>query len=180
MSVEIEWIEDIPDEINEKYKIIFENILTPKIRNDRKSRDIVFSTICGMYGNNIKKIESPIWVGYKVTNRCNLDCIHCWAKNSSYQPKYKEVISAIDKLSKNDVYFLGLSGGELFIRKDIFDILKYAKSKKMILELFTNGLLLNDKYIKELNVILDKDKDIIQVSLDGSTKEIYRKQTKTD
>lgn len=179
MSVEIEWVEELSEEVSKKYKIIFENILNQRIRKDRESREFFYSIICGMYGNNIKEIESPIWVGYKVTNQCNLDCIHCWASNSSYQPSYKNVISAIDKLIERDVYFLGLSGGELFLRKDILSILRYAKSKRMILELFTNGILLNDESIKELSDILD-EKDIIQVSLDGSTEDIYMKQRRTD
>ena len=38
---------------------------------------------------------------------------------------------------------LSLSGGEAMVRKDFFTIAEYARSKRFVLRIFTNGLLIN-------------------------------------
>lgn len=164
-----------------KYKTIFETLYDLKpIRKDRNERDFVVNSMKMMASDHIEDIKSPIWVGYKLTNICNLDCVHCWAVNSGYMPSYDEVTTAVDKMAESDVNFLGLSGGEIFTRADIFDLLQYCKQKRMRLELFTNAILLNEEKICRLNGILDKDCDIFQISLDGVSESIYGKQRKAN
>jgi radical SAM protein with 4Fe4S-binding SPASM domain len=179
MNSLVKWKENIRDAVNIKYKHIFENSFSYHIRKDREARDLVVNTINRFYKDNIFCIQAPIWVGYKITNKCNLNCIHCWANNSNYQPSKEEIFTAIDKLINLQIYFIGLSGGELFIREDIFEVLAYIKSRGMYVELFTNAILLDEEKINVLESILDKRFDIIQVSLDGSNKEVFEKQRKT-
>lgn len=109
---------------------------------------------------------NPIYVGFKVTEICNQNCRHCWAGKSKEEMTYKKIIQAIDKISYFKPYLIGISGGEPFIRNDIFDILEYCVKKFPVIEVLTNGVLLNEFKIERLNAILRKT-DILHFSLDG-------------
>ncbi|SHH95265.1 radical SAM additional 4Fe4S-binding SPASM domain-containing protein [Clostridium collagenovorans DSM 3089] len=180
MNSIITWNEDVKTEESEKLKLIFEKSFPKKIRKDREAREFVISTISKSCNYNYDDVDTPIWVGYKLTNRCNLNCIHCWANNRNYEPSTEDVMIAIDKFKEEGISFIGLSGGEVFLRKDIFEILKYIKEKGMFIEIFTNLTLLDECKIKKLTQILDEKNDIIQVSLDGSNSSIYKAQRKMD
>lgn len=87
--------------------------------------------------------------------RCNERCVHCFNPGAAHQdherPKrnraeltFEELKKQIDDLFQLGVFRITLSGGEFFLRKDAFSIIEYIRSKKMDVELFTNGLLLNE------------------------------------
>jgi len=89
-----------------------------------------------------------------LTNRCNLDCIYCFKDKRKKEPELNEIIRKISKARKKII----LKGGEPLVRKDILDILKYAKSRKLKIGLETNGILLNNKILKyadELYFVFD-------------------------
>lgn len=82
---------------------------------------------------------------------CNQDCIHC------YIPEHKNIGLPFDIVTKmiDEARELGalnvtLTGGEIFIRKDIFDIIAYAKNKGMRVFLMSNASMLNQEKIKRL------------------------------
>lgn len=60
----------------------------------------------------------------------------------------------------------GFRGGEPLLRRDIVDICKKISSKNIKPSISTNGILLTDSLIKELN---DSGVDYIHLSIDGST-----------
>jgi radical SAM protein with 4Fe4S-binding SPASM domain len=105
---------------------------------------------------------------WDVNNQCNLNCKHCrvWKKNDLTQLSLKEGKELISQLKYLGVKQLILSGGEPFIRKDIFELIDYAKSfKKLVIT--TNGTLLTEEKCK----ILKKYKNLIlSISLDGMKK----------
>lgn len=83
-------------------------------------------------------------VFFELTYRCNLRCVHC------YNPKDMSNIEIpFDKVKEiiDDAYDLGcfsvtLSGGESTLHSKFADIVEYIRSKRMSLEIFTNGQLL--------------------------------------
>lgn len=92
--------------------------------------------------------DSPMAVYLEVTNSCNLQCSHCYM-SASLQESSKvlttgEIYSVIDDLNRMDVFTLVLSGGEPLMRKDIFDIARYASDSGMQVFLTTNGTLINN------------------------------------
>lgn len=118
----------------------------------------------------MNKLSAPIYVGFDLTGRCNLRCIHCRVSTSS---KNKElpltlIKKTIDELAKMKVIQVIFSGGEPFIRKDIFKILSYAlKSGIPDILIVSNGTLLNYNQIRKLkNTGIKK----ISLSLDGLKK----------
>lgn len=79
----------------------------------------------------------------------------------------EEALLVIEKLSDYGCRELYLTGGEPLIRKDIWQILKKAKEKKIRIGLLTNGLLVSEKSIKKMKGFVAE----IGISIDGSSPE---------
>ena len=85
------------------------------------------------------------------TARCNLHCIGCYA--GEYQ-KEQDVLSfeEIDRIFREakelGFYFIVISGGEPFIRKDLLDL--FEKHNDIYFMVYTNGTLIDEKLAKKL------------------------------
>lgn len=118
-------------------------------------------------------INPPSNVLFIVGKKCNSRCIMCdiWKSKENKE----ESLGQIKKII-NEVYSLGVknitfTGGEPFLRKDIFKIINYASEKGLNTTVVTNGTLLNKNLIKQ---ILKSSLKNIYVSIDG-TKIIHDK-----
>src|SRR3989338_3443560 len=98
-----------------------------------------------------------------LTKRCNLKCDFCDIHDSSEEMRVEDAIKVIDNVKKLDIRSLVITGGEPFLHKDLFNIVRYAKSKALDVCVTTNGLLLLDAK-KE---IIDSAVDTLSISLDG-------------
>lgn len=89
--------------------------------------------------------ESPKIIFWETTKQCNLKCGFCRVVKSETSPELTrdEAIKLIIDIKENfpDV-LLVLSGGEPFLRRDIFDILSHTFSIGLKTSLATNGTLL--------------------------------------
>lgn len=117
--------------------------------------------------HGVKKDYGPVVV-WNCTNTCNLYCKHCYAdsKNLVFDDELttKEAKSFIDDLASFNVPVLLISGGEPLLRKDIFELIDYARSKNIRCTISTNGTLINKqcaKAIKEAKV------SYVGISIDG-------------
>lgn len=99
----------------------------------------------------------------ELTNKCNLDCIHCYVdKSKTSELSYEVVKKVIKEASNLDVYRLVFTGGEPLIYPKLFQAAKYAKKLGIRnLYLLTNGILVNKSNINNLTIF-----DGIQLSLD--------------
>jgi len=126
--------------------------------------------------------EFPMHLNVELNRTCNYKCIMCprtVTRNTNSQSEeplmdtglYKKVI---DEASSNNLYALEVSFlGEPLLRKDLPELLSYAKHKGILdVRIHTNGLLLNEGISKKL---LDAGLTFIQISLDANSKEIYEK-----
>ena len=98
---------------------------------------------------------------FELTNKCNLNCRWCGVKKGKDVLSYDKIVSII---GKNKPRFVELTGGEPMLRKDIFKLIDYCKSKGIYVSINTNGTLVNDKVAKRLNA------DVVRVSVDGLEK----------
>jgi len=100
--------------------------------------------------------NSLFQVEIDVTSKCNADCPFCFQDCHSDNKKdmslhmYKDLFKQLREMG---VQYIGFSGGEPFSRNDFLDILKEAKKYAFRISLITNGMLLNDETIYELNYI---------------------------
>ncbi|MFX0047819.1 MAG: radical SAM protein [Candidatus Hermodarchaeota archaeon] len=97
----------------------------------------------------------------EVTTKCNLNCIHCFGNKSKINILSLDQIRQIFlKANSYGITDLILTGGEPFLRSDIFEVIHYAeKSGIKNIAITTNGLMLESKSIvrnvkKNLNTIV--------------------------
>ena len=73
----------------------------------------------------------PIRAILELTDKCNLKCVHCYrVANSEKILSLSEIKTIINDLCELGCIELTLTGGELFTRSDIFDIIDYADERK--------------------------------------------------
>lgn len=93
-------------------------------------------------------------VSWNLTQRCNLECAHCYLSafsgaDTRGELSTEECRRVVDEIAAvNPNVFLILTGGEPFLRKDLFDIAGYAAEKKFTTVFGTNGVLLREKEAK--------------------------------
>ncbi|MFX0136184.1 MAG: radical SAM/SPASM domain-containing protein [Candidatus Hodarchaeota archaeon] len=111
---------------------------------------------------------------FEITNLCNLKCKHCYIFNEEgficKDLSFDEVKVILRKVTEHGINNLVLSGGEPFLRTDLFKILDYAKNCSIeSIVINSNGILLNNS--KNLNRIKKRLNFItaIVISLDGAT-----------
>jgi radical SAM protein with 4Fe4S-binding SPASM domain len=102
---------------------------------------------------------------WHITNRCNLNCFHCYMNSGKYY--IEENIPEILDWHKNNksIHDIVITGGEPLLIESLKDIIwELSFSGKNVI-LYTNGLLLNNQKISQLkNVGLQK----IRISIDSA------------
>lgn len=111
--------------------------------SEEKEKKIILGTIP----------PEPINIELQLSYKCNAKCIMC---DMEYRDKSKELslnqlINLIDCLKKLGNKMIILTGGEPFLRKDIYQIIKYANNKEILVTIHTNGLLINKQNIHLLS-----------------------------
>ncbi len=118
----------------------------------------------------------------EVTYRCPLACLHCYnnlpmgdAVARAQELTVEEHHRILDEIAEAGCFWLTYTGGEIFARKDFFDIYRYAKQKGFLITLFTNGLLINERVA---NTLAEWRPFSIEISLYGATRETYARLTR--
>ena len=84
----------------------------------------------------------PLSVQLDLTYRCNERCIHCYLDHHDHgEMTTAEIKDLLDQMADAGVFYLTLSGGEILMRKDFFDILEHARLRTFCIKLKTNGVL---------------------------------------
>lgn len=87
----------------------------------------------------------------EITNRCNEDCIHCLRDTDFHNElSLGEIKDIFGQLRGEGCLELIISGGEPFVRADIWDILDVAKQSGIAVIIKTNGLLIREDNIRRL------------------------------
>ena len=91
-------------------------------------------------------------IAIELNTSCNWRCKHCYINDYNNQSKLS--LEVLDKLfidlRELGVIHMLFTGGEIFLRDDIIDILKLARSYFFDVSLFTNVSLLDENLIKNL------------------------------
>src|SRR5580765_6968894 len=94
-------------------------------------------------GAKALKYGIPISVQLDLTYRCNERCIHCYLDHDDHgEMTTVEIKDLLDQLAAAGVLFLNLSGGEIFMRKDLFEIVEYARKLQFSVKLKTNAVMI--------------------------------------
>ena len=106
----------------------------------------------------------PFFTHLCVTERCNLRCRYCqvW-KHPHAELSTDEFKLVIRRIYEMGVLILSFTGGEPFMRDDIFELIDFAVKIGFVTGITTNGTMSLDKYKALLKTNIDR----ISVSLDG-------------
>lgn len=116
---------------------------------------------------------------WHITDRCNLRCTHCYQEDYSGSNELSldalrriadEVIRTLSKWNKKGD--IALTGGEPFVKREIFPLIDYLESFDEIvsIDLLSNGTLIDESTVEKI-VECSKIR-CVQISLDGATPEV--------
>ena len=120
----------------------------------------------------------PLLVHVVPIRRCNIDCGYCNEYDKVSPPVPFETMRArIDHLASLGTSVVAFSGGEPLLHPELDDLIRRIRSHGMMAGLITNGFLLGEKRIKQLN---EAGLDYLQISIDNVVPdEVSKKSLKT-
>lgn len=115
-----------------------------------------------------ENIILPYQLAFEVTNDCQLRCKHCYNEAGMKRKgelKSEEIIDIMRQFKYLGGTSVLLTGGEVFLKNGIENILKYACSNFFRIVILSNGYSISE----EIFQILEKNKEkiAIQISIDG-------------
>lgn len=124
----------------------------------------------------------PIAGSIEISHRCPLDCQHCYnnlpmndAAARAAELTTQEHYRLIDEIVDAGCVWLLYTGGEIFARRDFLDIYTHAKRRGLLITLYTNGTLINERIADHLAEYRPFG---IEITLYGGTRETYERMTR--
>lgn len=126
--------------------------------------------------NKFRKITQQSII-FELTLRCNLNCLYCYnvCKNKTPYPtgeldteKLKWLIDKV--IRETGCTNLTFTGGEPYLREDIFEVFNYAKSKVININVISNGTLLSKENILKS---IDAGIRIFELPLLSSNRDVH-------
>ncbi len=117
----------------------------------------------------------PVSINFELTHRCNFNCIHCVRDiRDTEELGTEKVISILKELREAGTLELAFTGGEIFLRKDIWEILAAAVDLRFSTTVFTNGYILDENSVRKLKSLSLRN---IDISIYGIKEETHDKVT---
>ena len=115
-------------------------------------------------------MNTPYMIDWAITNRCNLDCLHCrgMAKEELNSRTILRVAEEIPSLKPRWVI---IEGGEPLLRKELFEIIEIIHKGNIKIYLISNGMLFNEDLARRFAELYVN----LMISIDGADRESYEK-----
>lgn len=122
--------------------------------------------------------NKPLQCSLYVTDQCNLDCAYCTEyDNSQPHPSLDDLTRWLTKVRDLGTLRVALAGGEPLTHPDIVEVVRRARGLGLATSLTTNGFLLTEALVRELD---DAGLEVMQISVDRMTpSDVTRKSFKT-
>jgi AdoMet-dependent heme synthase len=133
-------------------------------------------SLMGEMGQRAFDLGVPISVHLDVTYRCNERCVHCYLDHDDRgEMTTAEIKGVLDQLADAGVFFLTFSGGEVFLRRDFFDLLEYARRLLFNVKIKTNAVMIHEEEAQRIRAL---GVDTIQISVYSHRPEVHDAITK--
>src|SRR5205814_9191155 len=87
------------------------------------------STLMAELNGRALALGVPLSAHVDLTYRCNERCVHCYLPHDDRgEMTTAEVKDLLDQMAAAGGFFLTISGGEPFLRDDLFELLAHARS----------------------------------------------------
>ncbi|GAB4433633.1 MAG: GeoRSP system radical SAM/SPASM protein [bacterium] len=122
--------------------------------------------------NNNLFLNTPLTINLSLSYRCNFNCHHCYSREQVKESEltFEEHKRIVDILSDWRVPFLNLGGGEPLIVPFLFDYVRYASSKGLLVTMNSNGFLMDEEKAKEVRLSGFKS---VGISIDSPVEEVH-------
>lgn len=148
-------------------------IINQRYPNMKSLIKLSLNRLC--FSLNSSKTYTPITAIFESTNTCDLSCTTCFVNRGMKRKKgfldinlYKRVLDANKNIASVQLY----NWGEPLLHPNLIEMIKFAKSRHLVIRIVTNGTKLDTQKAKEL---LDTDIDYLCISVDGATEKTYSK-----
>ena len=122
------------------------------------------------------QLNVPLSVHLDLTYRCNERCIHCYLDHDDHgEMTTGEIKDLLDQMADAGVFYLTLSGGEILMRRDFFEIVEHARARTFCIKLKTNGVLIREKEAERLRAL---GVESVQISVYSHRPEVHDAITK--
>ncbi len=122
------------------------------------------------------RLGIPLSVQLDLTYRCNEKCVHCYLDHEDHgEMTTAEIKNLLDQLAEAGVFFLTLSGGEILMRRDFFEILEYARALQFCVKLKTNGVMIRERQAERIRSLAVQS---VQISIYSYRPEVHDSITK--
>ncbi|MHB8174323.1 MAG: radical SAM protein [Nitrospirota bacterium] len=125
--------------------------------------------------------RQPVNGTFELTNRCNLSCRMCYVRHSAGDRALCErelTVAAWLTLARDAVdhgmVFLQITGGEVFLRPDFFDIYEPLTRLGLVITLLSNGTLITEAIAQRLS---QAPPSSTEITLYGATAHTYEAVT---
>lgn len=155
---------------------IVKNVLKSSIKNPKETAFVVKHVLTVKNARNKRMMlenkgeHVPPLLMLSISTNCNLYCKGCYArankacgdnlnKDELTEERWKEIF---DEAKDMGISFALLLGGEPLMRRGIIE--KAASVREIIFPIFTNGTMIDDKYVK----LFDKNRNLVpMISIEG-------------
>lgn len=118
----------------------------------------------------------PLSAFIEMTDACNFSCPFCYINENRNThnkiPSFDEIKNDLDFLINNGLLFCTLSGGECLIHPDFEKIYRYLKENGVLVSIFTNAYLIEERHIDLFSKLNPFN---VEISIYGSDDASYRK-----
>ena len=121
--------------------------------------------------SKVTRQRIPFVGSMALTHRCNLRCVHCYARGDSRESPETELstgqwIRIVSEVKEAGCLYLLLTGGEPLLRPDFPEIYSHAKKNGFLVTVFTNGTLVSEAAIELFRELPPR---LVEISLYGAT-----------
>lgn len=121
--------------------------------------------------------DGPRSVDLSLTGKCNLHCEYCFyademtGRSDLSASQWKTFFSELKAIGVRNVT---LSGGEVFMRRDLWELLDELIDSRISYSMLTNGTLITEKTLEQFALGKRRSRlTSIQISIDGSCSEVH-------
>ncbi len=113
---------------------------------------------------------APLYLAWEVTLQCNAQCLHCYSSSGPGVRHPRELSTAqahrvIDQLADAGLLILAFSGGEPLTRPDIYELMRHAADRELVVNIASNGAVVNERTVARL---VESGVRSVTISLDGA------------
>ncbi len=125
----------------------------------------------------------PYMCALELTYRCNQACRHCYCnlgvndRRKSEELSTEEIKRILDEAAEAGCFWLLLTGGEVLVREDFWEVYFYALRKGLLVEIFTNGSLIDEAVAKRFSEFPPLG---IDISIYGSNPSLHDMVTRVE